>query len=139
MRNSWVCQGHEAAGFFDSAEWEEVKKKQDSEIKKWIDSQLKGTSVTVVLIGSDTYDKKWINYEIEASYSKGNAILGVYVHNLKDSRGNTSAKGKNPFDKWDWSKTETGKPKVYDWINDDGYNNISKWIDEACSSLQGVK
>lgn len=137
VRNSWVCQGCEAAGFFDSAEWEEVKKKDDLKIKSWIDSQLKGTSVTVVLIGSDTYDKKWIDYEIISSYNKGNALLGIYVHNIKDSEGKTSLKGKNPFDKWDWSKVKSGKPKVYDWVKDDGYNNISDWIDEASKSLVG--
>ena len=131
VRNSWVCQGCESAGFFDSAEWEEVKKKNDSEIEKWIDSQLKGTSVTVVLIGADTYDKKWINYEILSSYNRGNGLLGVYVHNLKNQEGKTTAKGKNPFTKWDWSKTKTGMPKVYDWVENDGYNYIGKWIEEA--------
>ena len=54
IRSSWVTKDREAAGFFDSAEWEEVKKNKDSDIEKWIDDQLKGTSVTVVLIGSDT-------------------------------------------------------------------------------------
>jgi len=51
VRNSWVTQDRTDAGFFDSAEWEEVKKKNDPDIEKWIDGQLNGTSVTVVLIG----------------------------------------------------------------------------------------
>lgn len=132
VRNSWVCQGCQEAGFFDSAEWEEVKKKDDESIKKWIDEQLKGTSVTVVLIGEDTYGKKWINHEIVSSYNKGNGILGIYVHNLKDKDGNKSSKGKNPFDYWTWSN---GKPKVYDWVDDDGYNNISDWIEESAKAV----
>lgn len=131
VRNSRVCQGCQSAGFFDSAEWEEVKKKDDEEIKKWIDSQLQGTSVTVVLIGSDTYNKKWINYEILSSYKRGNGLLGIYVHNIKNAKGEVSVKGENPFNKWDWSNTETGTPKVYDWVKNDGYNNIGKWIEEA--------
>lgn len=136
VRNSWVTQDRKASGFFDSAEWEEVKKKNDSAIEKWIDRQLNGTSVTVVLIGSDTAGKKWINYEIKASHKKGNGLLGIYVHQLKDKDGRTTTKGRNPFD--DWYVTRDGKKiyfssmyKTYDWKNDDGYSNMGNWIESA--------
>ncbi len=135
VRNSWVTQkDREAAGFFDSADWEEVKKKSDSAIETWIDGQLKGTSVTVVLIGSDTYDKKWINYEITSGFDKGNGLMGIYVHQIKDKDGNTTSKGRNPFDKWTFKRG--GKEvaiKVYDWVNDDGYKNMGDWIEKAAS------
>lgn len=136
VRNSWVTQERKASGFFDSAEWEEVKKKSDSDIATWIDGQLKGTSVTVVLIGEDTAGQKWINYEISSSYKKGNGLLGIYIHQLKDKDKNTSTKGRNTFD--DWSITKDGKKiffsslyKTYDWIDDDGYTNMGKWIENA--------
>lgn len=139
VRNSWVTQDRTSAGFFDSAEWEEVKKKTDTAIEKWIDGQLSGTSVTVVLIGSDTAGKKWINYEIEASHKKGNGMLGIYIHSLKDRNGNTSTKGRNPFD--DWYITQNGQKvyfsslyKTYDWNNDDGYNNMGSWIETAAKN-----
>jgi hypothetical protein len=111
VRNSWVTKERDAAGFFDSAEWEEVKKKKDDEIEKWIDGQLKGTSVTVVLIGEKTYGRKWINYEITASWKKG----------------------KNPFDQWDFknSNSEIVKIPVYNWIDDDGYANLGSWINKV--------
>ena len=70
VRNSWVTKDKESAGFIDKAEFEEVKKKGDQAIKNWIDSQLKGTSVTVVLVGEKTCDSKWVKYEIEKSVSK---------------------------------------------------------------------
>lgn len=141
VRNSWVTKDKEkvASGFFDSAEWEEVKKKTAPEIEKWIDGQLKGTSVTVVLIGADTAGKKWINYEITSSHNKGNGILGIYIHQLKDKDGNTSTKGKNPFD--DLFVMKDGKKvlfssmyKTYDWVDDDGYNNIGDWIEKAAKA-----
>lgn len=136
VRNSWVTQDREAAGFFDSAEWEKVKKKKDSEIEKWIDKQLNGTSVTVVLIGEKTAGRKWINYEIKSSYKKGNGLLGIYIHKIKDKDKKTTKKGKNPFD--DWYVTKNGKKvyfssiyKAYDWVNDDGYSNMGDWIEKA--------
>ena len=132
VRNSWVTQDKKASGFFDSADWEEVKKKSDSAIEKWIDSQLTGTSVTVVLIGSDTAGKKWIDYEITSSHKKGNGILGIYVHNVKDRNSRTSTKGKNPFSNWKFTRADkTITYPVYDWVNDDGYKNLGDWIETA--------
>src|SRR6266849_904694 len=47
VRNSWVTQGREAAGFIDAAEFEELKEEGNNAIQAWIDDQLDGTSVTV--------------------------------------------------------------------------------------------
>jgi len=139
VRNSWVTQDREAAGFFDSAEWEEVKKKDDSDIKKWIDKQLEDTSVTVVLIGGKTAGRKWIDYEIESSHGKKNGLLGIYIHNKKDSDGNTNNKGRNPFSDWYITRNDekvyfTELYETYDWVNDDGYNNMGDWIEEAATN-----
>lgn len=135
VRNSWVTQDRKASGFFDSAEWEEVKKKNDSAIEEWIDEQLKGTSVTVVLIGADTAGKKWIDYEITSSHKKGNGMLGIYIHQLEDSQGNTTSKGENPFDKWTFERgDEVITYSVYDWVDDDGYKNMGNWIEKAAEN-----
>jgi hypothetical protein len=137
VRNSWVTQAdRQAAGFFDSAAWEAVKKRTDSEIERWIDQQLDGTSVTVVLIGEKTYGRKWINYEITSSHKKGNGLLGIYIHQIKDSNQRTSNKGSNPFTQWTF-KDKDGKVvtyPVYDWVADDGYNNMGNWIEKAAKA-----
>lgn len=133
VRNSWVTQDRKAAGFFDSADWEAVKKKSDDAIGKWILDQMNGTSVTVVLIGEDTYGKKWINFEITESHKRGNGILGVYIHKLKNKDGYTSTKGLNPFSQWTF-KNSSGAVityPVYDYVDDDGYNNLGNWIEKA--------
>lgn len=137
IRNSWVTKpDREDAGFWDAATWEEVKKKNDEEIKKWIRKQLDGTSVTVVLIGAETNSRKYVDYEIEQSVEKGNGLLGIYIHNMKDKDSKTDTKGTNPFDCW--YRTVDGQKKfyssiysTYDWVNDDGYENISNWIEAA--------
>jgi len=136
VRNSWVTKdSKEAAGFIDAADFEEVKKGGDAAIKKWIRDQLYGTTVTVVLLGSETSKREYVKYEIEQSYERGNGLLGIYIHKIKDKNGNTSSKGSNQFG-------EIGKDKngnsvyfstfpCYDWIDDDGYNNMGKWIEAA--------
>lgn len=136
VRNSWVTQERKAAGFFDSAEWEEVKRKQKSEIERWIDKQLDGTSVTVVLIGSNTAGRPWIDYEITASHKKGNGLLGIYIHNKENSQGQKGMKGKNPFDNWSITRNGEKIPlsklyPTYDWVDDNGYKNMGDWIEMA--------
>lgn len=136
VRNSWVTQDRKASGFFDTADWEEVKKKSDDAIGKWILQQMNGTSVTVVLIGEDTYGKKWINFEILESHKRGNGILGVNIHKLKNKDGNTASKGANPFSQWTF-KNAAGTVityPVYDYVDDDGYNNLGSWIEKAAKS-----
>jgi len=124
VRNSWVTQGKEAAGFIDAVDFEKLKKQGDAAIQKWIDGQLNGTSVTVVLVGADTCSSRWVKYEINKSKVIGNGLLGIDVSKIKDLQQNTSER--------------CGKiPKGYSfylWNNDDGYNNMGDWIEAAAKA-----
>ncbi|MBA5249593.1 hypothetical protein MNB_SUP05-SYMBIONT-4-728 [hydrothermal vent metagenome] len=98
VRNSWVAKGsYQSAGFEDKAKIERLKLQTDQKIKQWIDKQIHNTSVTCVLIGNQTSNSKWVQYEIEKSIDKGNGILGIYIHSIKDQKRETSRRGKNPL------------------------------------------
>lgn len=132
-RNSGMVKGYEDCGFIDSVDWESIKKGGDEAIKRWIKDQMNGTSVTVVLIGAETASRQWIIYELTQSLLKGNSLLGVYIHKNKDKDGSTSAKGLNPLDyiKLASGDSASKKYKTYDYIDNDGYNNMGKWIEES--------
>ena len=121
VRNSWVAQGKESAGFIDAADFEKLKKQGDKAIQNWIDKQLDGTSVTVVLVGEKTCSSRWVKYEIDKSIERGNGLLGIDVSKIKDLQRNTSER--------------CGQiPKGYNfylWNKDDGYNKMGDWIEEA--------
>ncbi len=142
VRNSWVTKPEqEASKFLDKAEREKVWLGGDEAIKKWIDEQLKGTSVTVVLIGSQTAGRKYVDYEIVQSYKQGKGMLGIYIHGIKNEAQRTDTQGKNPFEKWyvdidGQRKYFSELYPVYDWVKDDGYKNMPKWI-EAAAKLAG--
>jgi hypothetical protein len=137
VRNTWVTkENSEAAGFVDAAAFEKVEKEGDAAIKRWIDNQLVGTSVTVVLIGSDTCNREYVKYELQKSYARGNGMLGIYIHNCKDINSKTCTKGSNTFG--EIGKDSSGNTvyfstnyPCYDWVDDDGYNNLGKWIEAA--------
>jgi ferredoxin-fold anticodon binding domain-containing protein len=82
---------------FSDNDWEEVKVKSEKEIKEWINKQLEKRSCLVLLIGAETADRKWINYEIKKAYELDKGIVGIYVHKLKSSDGTQDDKGANPF------------------------------------------
>jgi hypothetical protein len=143
VRNSWVTQERTTNTFLDSAEWESVQKKGDATVKRWIDKQLNGTSVIVVLIGAETATRKYVCYEIQRGITEKKGFLGIRIHQMKDSKGNISPPGENPLNLFSiehkgWLFT-TRKPlssifKTYDWIDDNGYNNINNWIEEAAKT-----
>ena len=115
--------GTAAAGFQDASLWEEAKRKGDTAIKKLIDEALKDTTVTVVLIGAKTASREYINYEIDQSIDRGNGILGIHIHNIEDSDGNTDTIGDVP------AKLVSGGYKVYTWPSDP--DKFAEWIEEA--------
>jgi hypothetical protein len=136
VRNSWVTQDRQDAGFWDAAAWEEVKKKDVATVQKWIDEQMKGTSVTVVLIGTETAGRPHVGYEIKQSHIKGNGMLGIYIHNIRDAKQQTSTKGTNSFTKFSVERNGKTVPlsdfyPTYDWVNEDGRKNIGDWIEAA--------
>jgi hypothetical protein len=124
VRNSWVTQGTVAAGFIDKADFEAVKKQGDAAIKKWIDNQLEGTSVTVVLVGEKTCSSRWVKYEIEKSIERGNGLIGIDVSKIKDLQGNTSERCGRIPNGYDF----------YLWNNDNGYESMGDWIEKAAKA-----
>ena len=125
VRNSWLTQGREAAGFWDASLWEEARKKGDDAIRRMINNGLNGTSVTVVLIGAETSTRPWVKYEIQKSREQGNGLLGVYIDNIEDSNGYTDSRGLNPL-----AGIGITVP-TYDYIYDSGYSNLGSWIESA--------
>lgn len=139
VRNSWITKDRIDAGFFDASLWEEAKTKGDEALEKLIRNGLKNTSVTVVLIGAETSKRPCIDFEIKESYREGKGLLGVYIHKIEDEDGKIDKKGGNPFSTL-YVKTNGEKKylsdtyPVYDWVNDDGYNNLGAWIEEAAEA-----
>ena len=109
------------AGWTDASIWEEAKRKGDAEIRNLIDTALKGTSVTVVLIGAETASRRWVTYEIDQSVQRGNGVLGVRVHRIKDQDGRRSSRGLIPKALFD------GHYRVYDWDS----AGLGRWVERA--------
>lgn len=152
VKNIGVVEGNVPA---TSNEWEEVKKKGNEAIQAWIDSSMNYRSCVIVLIGSETASRKWVNYEIEKAWKDGKGIVGIYIHGLKNSIGQQCSKGDNPLSNFCIDKTfnyiakhiqpadnnEINLSKVCkahdtpysssEYVYDHIKNNIEEWIEEA--------
>jgi hypothetical protein len=121
-------------------DWEEITKGGNLAIKRWIDGQMRGKSCAVVLIGSHTASRKWIQYEILTAWNQGLGVVGVYVDRLKNESEEQSRRGRNPFELFrlpdgtgmervveaHCSPYKTSK-NTYAWIKD----NLSDWVERA--------
>ena len=152
IRNMGVVEGQD---IFSDNGWEKVRLKSNEAIRAWIDNEMKMRSCVVVLIGSETASRKWVQYEIEQAWKLGKGIVGIYVHNLKNVLGKQDTKGTNPFNNFCIDKTfnyivKNGSPadsnevklssivKAYepDWytstyVYDDIKKNVGQLIEEA--------
>jgi hypothetical protein len=122
VRNSGVISNLEQPPFYDKADWESIKRQGDEAVGTWIDNQLNGTSVTVVLIGKETAARKWVKYEIQKSIAMGKGLIGIDISKIKDRNGQTDPTGTNPL---------PAGYKRYLWNNNEGAKNLGIWIEEA--------
>jgi hypothetical protein len=121
VRNSGVMDGTSAAGFHDESLWEEARMKGEYAVKRLINQGLEGTSVTVVLIGAETANRKYVTYEVERSITRGNGVLGVRINSIKDKDGRTDPPGLIPV------ALEKIDAPVYDYE----YGKLGVWVEKA--------
>lgn len=137
IRNMGVIDGNVPVS---ANEWEHLKRKGDAAVERWIEN-MKYKRCVVVLIGSDTANRPWVQHEIKKAWNDGRGLLGVYVHNLRCPRAGTCARDPNPFDRF----TVAGQPmsglvEVHDPNTWDAYNDIARnlqnWVSRALEKGQ---
>lgn len=132
IRNSWVGNSSFAGQpYLDKADWEAVKRGGDNSIQKWIDAQMNGTSVTVVLIGAQTLNRRWVRYEMQRTLHRGAGLIGITLAGMtnidRTVEWKSSSTAGTPFER----KAFGPNYPIYNWVNDGGRQNLGRWIEEA--------
>lgn len=118
------------AGYFDASIWEEAKKTSDLAIKRLINSEIQYTSVTCVLVGTHTFERRWVDYEIFKCLEKGNKILAIHINGIKDKYGQVKANGNNPLYYLGYSFINNGtRVKLHNYIKGSwtDYTDLEGW------------
>ena len=110
--------GVEAAGYYDHSIWEEAENANPLALKRLINAELENSSVTAVLIGSATWARRWVRYEIMKSIERGNRVIGIHINNIPGKDKLTKASGNNPFDNLGVEISANGlRGKPTEWSN----------------------
>jgi hypothetical protein len=172
VNNQWLTDPtRESKGFIPQEQWIRAEKLGDFAIKELLDSEIEQSTVTLVLIGTESYSKKWVRYSIFKSLSLGHRVLGIHINRIEGKDLTVKEPGMNPFDFMAIKYNETGDkveliekvhgnwiqyselpaftlPKIasedkwgkafklsrflptYDWVENDGLENLAKWINK---------
>ena len=133
VRNIGAIEGNKPAPDND---WETITRSGDDAIKKWIKDQMNYRSCTVVLIGENTADRKWINYEIVESWNAKMGVVGIYIHGLKNQDGYIANPGNNPFDYITYGNNGAKLSSIVKCYNPSGNNSKERydWISQYISA-----
>ncbi|MFO6504498.1 TIR domain-containing protein [Corynebacterium freneyi] len=121
-----------------SQEWESVKRRGPQAVQKWIDDQMAYKRAVVVLVGSETASRPWVQYEIKKAWQEKKPLVGIRIHGLSDM-GTTDSPGRNPFEELGIVGPRLFDPTATDWRgkidSQQTYRNLSmnlvSWIDQA--------
>lgn len=129
VRNIGFVEGNEAAKDHD---WETVQRGGEGAIERWIAGQMNGRSCVVVLVGAQTANRKWINYEIIKAWNDGLGVVGIRIHGLLNQVQQTAAFGANPFDVITHGPTKNKLSSIVKCYNPDGQNSKERyaWIEK---------
>ena len=139
IRNMGVVEGDEPVSPND---WEQIKRRGDTAIERWIDEAMRYRRCVIVLVGSATAGRRWINYEIKRAYDSGKGLFGIYIHNLNCPRTGRCAQGANPFDGFTINNGQQRLSTVIPCY-DPGYNayagisgSLVTWVTDAITAAQ---
>lgn len=101
----------------DRSLWERVKRTNPANLRRVIDRGLLGTSVTCVLVGTETWSREWVRYEIARSLARGNGLVAVHIDKCECPRTGFLPAGFNPLAQmalgWDL--------RIYEFVNGGWY------------------
>jgi hypothetical protein len=138
VRNMNALEGQALCSAND---WEEVKRKGEASIKKWIDNQMNGKTCVIVLAGSQTASRPWVIHEISKGWNDKRGVLGIRIDKLLGTDRQPSTPGINPFTKVTFTGTQRTLAEVAPLKTPAGAeskavyasiaSNIEAWIEEA--------
>jgi hypothetical protein len=102
VRNAWKIDHPDNAlmrSFQDSSLWESRKLEGDEAVKRLIREGVEYTSAVCALIGTDTWVRRWVRYEIARAIVDGRGLLGAHLNSIRHHVTKTPhTRGYNPFD-----------------------------------------
>ena len=119
--------------------WEEVKRKGDSAIQEWIDENMRYRSCVIVLVGEDTANRPWVQYEIKHAWKTGKGLLCIDIHHFKNEKSEEGKEGLNPLSLFyiDKDINYIGK-RDYPIGNEVRLSNVCKYYKPSANNIWNI-
>lgn len=85
VRNAWKIDHPDSPqmrSFYDSSLWESRQLENPESLKRLIREGVERTSAICVLVGSGTWRRRWVRYEIARAVIDGRGLLAVHLNNI---------------------------------------------------------
>jgi len=92
VRQAWKITHPDSASmrsFQDSSLWDSKQLSGDDAVKRLIREGVGHTSAVCVLIGTETWQRRWVRYEIARAIIDGRGLVGVHLNNIKHHQTQT--------------------------------------------------
>jgi hypothetical protein len=101
VRNAWKIVHPDSTSnrsFYDSSLWESRQLLNDDALKNLIRGGVLYTSAVCVLTGTETWDRRWVRYEIARAIVDGRGLLTVHLNNINHHQTKAAhPRGHNPL------------------------------------------
>ena len=101
VRNAWKIDHPDNAiyrSFQDSSLWERRQLEGDDAVKRLIREGVQYTSAVCVLAGTDTWNRRWVHYEIARAVIDERGLLTVHINGLNHHQTRAPhPRGPNPL------------------------------------------
>ena len=86
LKQRLIDQGNNVRNFsIDSTKHKNGRIPSDAVIQRYHRIRMKMSSTLICLIGPDTHNSKWVNYEIRLAHRYGKRIVGIYTQGSNNS------------------------------------------------------
>lgn len=114
VRNAWKIDHPDSPqnrSFQDSSLWESRMLEKDDSLKRLIREGVQYTSAVCVLVGTHTWSRRWVRYEIARAVIDGRGLLAVHLNNINHHQTwLPDPLGINPL-----RQLAVGKVQLYPW------------------------
>lgn len=89
VRNAWkVVRPENGTGrtFYDSSLWEARQLENPDTLKRLIREGVECTSAVCVLVGTHTWSRRWVRYEIARAVVDGRGLVAVHINGIRHHR-----------------------------------------------------
>jgi hypothetical protein len=115
VRQCWKIIDPTMRGFYDRSLWESKRLEGAEALKRLIRVSMEHASAVCVLIGTHTWSRRWVKYEIARSVVDKRGLLAVHVNGLNHHHRRTpDQRGFNPLHLMGVFHSANGKFYLYE-------------------------